>query len=174
MNKDINLQQICIDADLYVRNKRVAKESERESSPAPVQQEVNFVSNGFNNKKGKGGGKGKSHGRRGNNVRGGYSSDYNQVNQESGNYGPPRQQDGGGYNNAGAQGGSGYNNQGQQGGYQGQGYQGQAQQQQQNRYQIQGGQRGQETYMRGEYRGGGGVGMRLIHLWVDDTIARRI
>ena len=77
MNKDINLKQIFIDADLYQRNRRAAKESERKSSPAK-QQEVNFVSNGIGNKKGKGGGKGKrGGGRGGNNVRGGYSGGYN-------------------------------------------------------------------------------------------------
>ena len=62
MDKNINLQHISIDADLYVRNKMLAIEPELQSSSSasPGEQGVNFVSNGFTDKKGKGRGKGKS------------------------------------------------------------------------------------------------------------------
>ena len=76
MKKEIDLQQIIIDADLYVRNKKVGKQPEHQtpSSAGQTDQGVNFVSGVPNDKRGKGKGKGKNRGRGGNANRGGYNT----------------------------------------------------------------------------------------------------
>ena len=104
MKKEIDLQQIIIDADLYVRNKKVGKQPEHQtpSSAGQTDQGVNFVSGVPNDKRGKGKGKGKNRGRGGNTNRGGYNNGDYQGYQETANQGPPRQS-GSGYNYSGCQ-----------------------------------------------------------------------
>ena len=102
MNKDISLEQICIDADLYQRNRRAAKEAERDVSPSNSKLEANFVGHGAGSKEEEEVEKG-----RGNQGRGCYNGGYNQGavgghngNQEAGSYGASGAQGGGGYNNS--------------------------------------------------------------------------
>ena len=59
MKKEIDLQQVCIDADLYARNQKLDPNSDTQTVP-PVTQppdQINFIAGASNDRKGKRGGK---------------------------------------------------------------------------------------------------------------------
>ena len=112
MKKEIDLQQVCIDADLYARNQKLDPNLDTQTTP-PVSQpseQINYVAGNSNDRKGKRGGKGKR-GRGGGANRGGYD-DHQGGGQYDVSQGPPRYGQGG--QSYGNYGGQSYRNQGGQ------------------------------------------------------------
>ena len=113
MKKEIDLQQVCIDADLYARNQKLDPNLDTQTTP-PVSQpseQINYVAGNSNDRKGKRGGKGKR-GRGGGANRGGYNDHQGGGGQYDVGQGPPRYGQGG--QSYGNYGGQGYSNQGGQ------------------------------------------------------------